>query len=230
MKKIILFIAVCFCVSSVFAQSAAQLKNEGNAALKSKDYKTAMEKYEAFLGAEDTVEDIALVFNTAYCASKIKDYAKAEKYFAQSVVNKYKPSKAYQYLALMQKKQNKVSEMVATLQKGIKACPTKNSKLVASLAKHYFSVGQTAQKGNKFEAAETSYKQAAQIKSKYQETAMLALAQLYYNKGAEFWPANQDKAKSYFEMATAQANKLLALNPAKKEAKDLITTIKGLLK
>ena len=230
MKKFILFIAVCFCVSSVFAQSAAQLKNEGNAALKSKDYKTAIEKYEAFLGAEDTVEDIALVFNTGYCASKIKDYAKAEKYFAQSVANNYKPSKSYQYLAMMQKKQKKTDEMVATLKKGIEACPTKNSKLLASLAKHFFSVGQKAQKANKFESAEASYKQAAELKSKYQETAMLALAQLYYNKGAEYWPATQDKAKSYFEKATVAAKNLLAVNPAKKEATDLIATIKGLVK
>ncbi|MDQ2177810.1 lipopolysaccharide assembly protein LapB [Marinifilum sp. D714] len=227
MKKLILFIAVCFCATSLFAQSAEELKNAGNDALRSKDYKTALEKYEAFLGAEDTFEDTALVFNAAYCANKSKDYAKAEKYFAQSVANNYKLSKSYQYLALVLKKQKKYDEMVATLNKGIEACPTKNKKLKASLAKHYFSA---AQKANNFEKSEDLYKKAAGIESKYKETALLALGQLYYNKGAEFWPANQPKAKSYFEKSTNTLNDVLKMNPGRKEASDLIATIKGLVK
>ncbi|MPQ47074.1 tetratricopeptide repeat protein [Marinifilum sp. N1E240] len=244
MKKFILFIAVCFCVSSVFAQSAAQLKNEGNAALKSKDYKTAIEKYEAFLGAEDTVEDNALVFNTGYSASKIKDYAKAEKYFAQSVANNYKLSKSYQYLALMLKKQKKMDEMVATLQKGIEACPTKNSKLVATLTKHYLKGGQVAQKANKMDKAEELYKKASEGKSKYQPDALLGLGMLYFNQGAtimqkanpiantepEKFKAESAKAQGFYKKAIAELAKAKALAPAREDITKTMATVKAEIK
>ncbi|WP_282013871.1 tetratricopeptide repeat protein [Marinifilum flexuosum] len=244
MKKLILFIAVCFCATSLFAQSAAQLKNEGNAAVKSKDYKTALEKYEAFLGAEDTFEDPALVFNAAYCANKLKDYPKAEKYFAQSVANNYKLSKSYQYLASVQKKQKKMDEMVATLKKGIEAIPTKNSKLIASLSKHYLVAGQKAQKANKMDAAEDLYKKASESKSKYQADALVGLGMLYFNQGAtimqkanpiankepEKFKAESAKAQGFYKKAMAELTKAKALAPTREDLLQTMATVKAEIK
>jgi len=244
MKKIILILAVCFSAVGVFAQSAAQFKNEGNAALKSKDYKTALAKYEQFLAAEDTVDDFALVFNAGYCARKIKDYAKAEQLFGQSVKNNYKPSSSYLYLATVQKSQKKYTDMVGTLDAGIKACPAKKSKLVSMLSKHYLLEGQKAQKANKFEVAAGLYQKAGNVKSKLQADALLSLGNLYYNKGAkimqaatpvantepEKYQAESVKAKSYFKKALAELTKAKLIAPTREDISSIITTVKGLLK
>lgn len=244
MKKIILIFAVCLFAVGAFAQNAAQFKNEGNAALKSKDYKTALENYEKFLGAEDTVDDAALVFNSGYCAIKLKDYAKAEKYFGMAVDKNYKASTAYRYKAIAQKNQKKYDAMVATLTEGIAACPTKKSKLISALSKHYLIEGQKAQKADKFELAESLYKKASDVKSKSQTDALFSLGTLYYNKGAKIMQAatpvantepekykeESVKAKSYFEKAIVELNKAKAIAPNRKDVTSTIATIKGLLK
>ncbi len=244
MKKFILILAVCFSAVGVFAQSAAQFKNEGNAAIKSKDYKTALAKYEQFLAAEDTVDDFALVFNAGYCARKIKDYAKAEKLFAQSVENNYKPSSSYLYLATVQKSQKKYAEMIGTLNAGIEACPTKKSKMTSMLVKHYLITGQKAQKANKFEDAEGLYKKAGDVKSKLQADALFSLGTLYYNKGAkimqaatpvansapEKYKAESVKAKSFFKKALVELKKAKLIAPAREDITSTIATIGGLLK
>ncbi|PKQ60597.1 hypothetical protein BZG02_18580 [Labilibaculum filiforme] len=243
MKKFILILAVCFSAVGVFSQNAAQFKNDGNTALKSKDYKTALINYEKFLAAEDTEKDPALVFNLAYCAIKLKKYDKAEQYFGQSVDNKYKTSTAYQYKALAQKSQKKYDEMVVTLNEGIKACPTKKSKLVAALAKHYLLEGQSAQKSENFEVAEDLYKKAGEVKSKYKADALFSLGTLYYNKGAkimqvatptantepEKYKEESAKAKSYFQKAIVELNKAKAIAPSRKDVTSTIATINGLL-
>lgn len=244
MKKFILILAVCLSAVGVFAQTAAQFKNEGNTALKSKDYKTALASYEKFLGAEDTVEDPALIFNSGYCAIKIKDYAKAEKYFGLAVEKNYKASTAYKYKAIAQKSQKKFDDMVVTLNAGIAACPTKNSKLISALAKHYLLEGQKAQKADKFEVAEGLYKKAGGVKSKLQADALYSLGTLYYNKGAkimqaatpnantapEKYKAESVKAKSYFKKAIDELNKAKLIAPTREDVTSTIATIKGLLK
>ncbi|MBL4559761.1 MAG: hypothetical protein COC06_03700 [Bacteroidales bacterium] len=244
MKKFILILAVCLSAVGVFAQKAAQFKNEGNVALKSKDYKTALECYEKFLGAEDTIEDAALVFNSGYCAIKVKDYAKAEKYFGMAAEKNYKASTAYRYKAIAQKNQKKFDEMVATLTEGIAACPTKKTKLISALAKHYLLQGQKAQKADKFEVAEGLYKKAGDVKSKLQADALFSLGTLYYNKGAkimqvatpvantapEKYKAESVKAKSYFQKAIIELNKAKVIAPTREDVTATIATIKGLLK
>jgi tetratricopeptide (TPR) repeat protein len=243
MKKIILILAVCLSAVGVFAQSAAQFKNDGNTALKSKDYKSALANYEKFLGAEDTVDDPALVFNSGYCAMKIKDYAKAENFFSQSIESKYKLSSAYYYKSLAQKNQKKSEEMVTTLKEGIAACPTKKSKLVAALSKHYLIEGQKAQKDSKFEVAEDLYQKAGATKSKLQADALFSLGTLYYNQGAKIMQAatpvantqpekykeESVKAKSFYQKAIVELNKAKAIAPAREDIKSTISTIKGLL-
>ncbi|RUT79791.1 hypothetical protein [Ancylomarina longa] len=244
MKRLILIFAVCLCVTNVFAQSAAQLKNEGNAALKSKDYKTALMNFEKFMSAEDTFEDPALIFNSGYCAIKIKDFAKAEEYFGQAIEKEYKLSSAYRFKALAQKHQKKSDDMIATLEAGIKACPTKNSKMITMLSKHYLLEGQKAQKADKFDTAEGLYKKAGELKSKMQVDAFLSLGTLYYNKGAkimqaatpvantqpEKYKAESVKAQSFFKMALTELTKAKTIAPTRKDIVSTISTIKGLVK
>jgi len=244
MKKLILILAVCFSGINVFAQSAAQLKNEGNAALKTKDYKTALMSFENFIAAEDTFEDPALIFNSGYCAIKIKDFAKAEKYFGQAIEKEYKLSSAYRFKALAQKHQKKSDDMIATLEAGIKACPTKKAKLSSMLAKHYLIEGQKAQKGNKFDAAEGLYKKAGDLKSKMQANALFSLGTLYYNKGAkimqvatpvantqpEQYKSESAKAQTFFRKALAELIKAKTIAPARKDITSTMATIKGLVK
>lgn len=244
MKKLILFIAVCFCATSLFAQSAAQLKKEGGAAAKSKDYKTAVEKYEAYINTEEGAADYAAIFNLAYSANKLKDYPKAEIYFGKAAENNYKPSKAYYYQSLVQKKQKKMDAMVETLKKGIEACPTKNSKMIAALSKHYLVAGQKAQKANKMDAAEDLYKKASESKSKYQADALIGLGMLYFNQGAtimqkanpiankepEKFKAESAKAQGLYKKAMAELTKAKALAPTREDLLKTMATVKAEIK
>lgn len=49
MKKIVLLVALCLCVGNLFAQDADKLRDEGDAALKAKDYATVVTKYGEYL-------------------------------------------------------------------------------------------------------------------------------------------------------------------------------------
>ena len=45
MKKIVLLVAFCLSIGNVFAQDAEKLRDEGDAALKAKNYPEAVAKY-----------------------------------------------------------------------------------------------------------------------------------------------------------------------------------------
>jgi tetratricopeptide (TPR) repeat protein len=229
----------------LFAQSAAELKNAGNAALKAKDYKTALENFEKFMGAPDTFEDAAVVFNSAYSAIKVKEYEKAVKYFDQSITAKYKLSSAYRFKAIALKKMNKVDEMVATLKAGIEACPTKNKKMLKTLGTHYLKEGVAAQKANKNDVAVAAFTKAAELKyKKNQVNAFLSLGTLYYNEGAKIlqaatpiansnpdkYKAEKGKAMNSFNKAIEYLNKAGELDPANEAVKGQIAAVKGAMK
>ncbi len=102
MKKLVVLIAAVI-VSGVitYAQDAAELKNAGNAALKIKDYATALAKYEAYLtsGEEGADADKATIYNTATCAYKLKKYDVATKYYNKAIDLDYKADIASYYIA-----------------------------------------------------------------------------------------------------------------------------------
>ena len=53
MKKIVLLVALCLCVGNLFAQDADKLRDEGDAALKAKDYATVVTKYGEYLKQDE---------------------------------------------------------------------------------------------------------------------------------------------------------------------------------
>ena len=72
MKRIAFLILSVLLTVSVFAQDpGATEKNAGNAAVKAKNYPEAFKQYEAYLKIVNN-KDNATVYNTAYCATKIR--------------------------------------------------------------------------------------------------------------------------------------------------------------
>jgi len=243
MKKLILTLVVCMSVLGAFAQDAIQLKNDGNAALKAKDYKTAIVHLENYLRTPEAADDIKTVYNVGYAATKVKDYAKAVIYFDKTIAANYKLSSSYLRKAGAQKKLKKFDDMIATLKAGIAANPTKNSKLSKMLAKHYLIAGQKAQKASKFAAAEASYKKAIEVKSSMKTDAIVSLGSLYFGEGAKIQAAanpyaNTDKdkfaaemvkAKAFYTKASAEYNKAKTLAPQREDIDSLLNDVKAVL-
>ena len=89
MKRFFLAIALVMFVGVGFAQEAPdaiQLKNDGNDALRAKDYKKALELFQKSIANwKEEQKDNAMIYNAGYCAYKVKDYKDAIKYFDESI-------------------------------------------------------------------------------------------------------------------------------------------------
>ena len=94
MKKIVLLVALCLCVGNLFAQDADKLRDEGDAALKAKDYATVVTKYGEYL-KQNNYQDTARIFNCGYAANQAKNYAEAAKYFDMAVKMNYNVDDSY---------------------------------------------------------------------------------------------------------------------------------------
>ncbi len=243
MKKLILTLVVCLSVLGAFAQDAVQLKNDGNAALKAKDYKAAIVHLENYLRTPEASEDIKTVYNVGYASAKVKDYAKAVIYFDKTIAAKYKLTSSYLRKAKALKKLKKYDEMVATLKAGIAASPSKNAKLSKTLAKHYLINGRKAQKASKYAKAEASYKSAIEIKSSMKTDAIVSLGSLYFGEGAKIQAAANPyantekekfateivKAKAFYKKAVTQYSKARILAPAREDIDSLLKEVKAVL-
>jgi len=85
MKKIIFFLLLIFCFSTLFSQSAVDLFKKGNEAYKNGDYKTAIESYERIISLGYESGDILFNLGNAYYrtgqfAQAILNYERAKKY------------------------------------------------------------------------------------------------------------------------------------------------------
>lgn len=225
MKKLLLIFLCGLIAGNVFAQDeAGKLKNEGNAAWKAKNYQEAFTKFEQYLKLMDYKDD-AYLYNTAVCANKIKNYVAAETYFDKAIQAKYKLADSYLGKALAQQKQNKVTEMLATLEVGIKATPGKCAKLEKMYAVHFLKEGQNFQKANNLTKAAENYMKIAQMTNKnWKVNGFLSLGKLYFNNGASIY----DKALPYAttEKAKFEAEKEKALSNYKK-AQEYLTQALG---
>lgn len=244
MKKIALFIFMSLFVGSVFAQDpGAAEKNAGNAAWKAKDYKGAFANFEKYLEINKYLDN-AYIYNTAVAASKIKNYAAAEKYFGMAIKNKYKLANSYLGKAQAEEDLKKNAEMIATLEEGLKAVPA-NAKLESMYANYFLKQGVEAQKANNVEKAAENYQKLLTLTNKGQKTkALNALGSLYFNNGAtilqkatpiantekEKYEAEKAKAFADFTKAKDYLTQASTLSPEDQDVKALLKQVQEAMK
>ena len=208
MKRIFLVIAFCFGMVAGFAQDAVdaiKLKNEGNEALRAKDYKKALGLYEkAIANWGDAEEDKAMNYNAGVCAYKTKSYDSAVKYFAKSIDNNYKVGTSYLYKATCQLKGGDKAAYAATLTEGIEKNPN-DAKLKSSLAKYYLKEGNAI------------YKKGAAILS---QAANDVAAGKFKTTDDQYKQAT-NKAKTEFKKALPLFDKALEIKPGDSTAQQL---------
>lgn len=207
MKRIFLLIAFCFGIMVGVAQekSAIDLKNDGNEALRAKDYKKALELFEQSLAKWDQEEaDLAMMYNSGYCAYKIEDFTKAVEFFSKSIENNYKVSNALLYKANSQKKLGDEDGYIATLQAGLASNPA-DEKIKDMLSTYYLK------EGNAF------YKAGAAIL----KDAADDVAAGKYTTNDDAYKAATEKAKNEFKKALPLFEKALEITPADDTAKQL---------
>lgn len=191
-------------------KSAAEFKNEGNAALKADDYKTALASFEAALGVWDEAEDMdaAMVYNTATCARKLNNNEKALKYYAQSKELAYKEDVATFYMGMAYKDMGKDEEMEKVLLDGIEEFP--NSKYIVYMKK---------------ELGTHYVKQANDFFMNG-----IAILNTRVDGNREEWDAIKEKAKVEFDRAIELADKTLKYDAKNKPASTIKTKIEELMK
>ena len=124
MKKTVLLVAFCLCVGNIFAQDANKLRDEGDAALKAKDYATAVTKYGEYLKTND--KDTVRIFNAGFAANQAKNYAEAAKFFDQAIKLNYNVDDSYVGAAMAYRNLKKTDEFINTVKEGLKAIPDGN--------------------------------------------------------------------------------------------------------
>jgi len=202
------FLMLMFVGAIAQDKSAAELKNEGNDALKAKDYKTALSLYEQAIASwEEEEMDAAMVYNTATCARKIKDYDKAVKYYGQAAELDYKADVSTYYIASSYNKQDKEDEMVKVLVDGIEKYST--SKYVGHMKK----------------MLATYY--VKESNALYSEGQTILNTRTADNN--DQWNAIKAKAKVVFDKAADFANKALEVQPANANAKTILAGIETML-
>lgn len=186
-------------------QSAAELKNAGNAALKEKNYQVALDNYEKAIAAwEEGVDmEAAMVYNTATCARKLKDFDKSEKYYAQAKELNYKADICTYYMAYSLKNADKEAEMEKVLLAGIEEHAS--SKYVKNMKKmlvtYYLKEGsEPFNEAGKIlaTAATAEHTQYDAITAK--ANAKFEEAKPFFEKAVEVDPANESAKKTLAEI------------------------------
>lgn len=243
MKKIVLLLALCLCVGNLFAQDADKLRDEGDAALKAKDYAGALTKYGEYLKMTD-YKDTARIFNTGFCATQAKNYAEAVKYFDMSITNKYNADDAYVGKAQAYKNLNKNAEFMTTIEDGLKAFP-ENANMEKLLYVQCIKQGQAAQKAGKTSEAEELFKEVLVVSNKtYKGNALYSLGAMFYGNGAKALQAatplatsdpnkyNTEKEKATVDLKKAKEylTQALAINPNDANSKKILDATNATLK
>lgn len=190
-------------------ESAAELKNQGNEALRSKNYKGALELFEKAIAAWGEEEmDAAMVYNTATSARKIKNYDKAQKYYAESKKLNYKADVSTYYIASSLKSMGKNEEMEKVLLAGIDEFGT--SKYVGHMKK--MLAGYYVKESN----------------SRYVKGQEILNTRVDGNR--DQWDSIKAKAKVILDEATGFAKKALEYDATNKNAQAILTGIENFLK
>ena len=248
MKKIVLLVALCLCVGNLFAQDADKLRDEGDAALKAKDYATVVTKYGEYL-KQNNYQDTARIFNCGYAANQAKNYAEAAKYFDMAVKMNYNVDDSYVGEAMAYRNLNKTEEFLTTVKEGLKVIPDGNknkTNLEKLLYGYCIKQGQAAQKKGDLAGAEKMYKEVLAVSNKdYQSNAYYSLGAMtvwqrkrrYYRplpRSATSEPdkynAEKAKADKDFKQAKEYLTKAVELDPKDENSKKILASINDILK
>ena len=218
MKRFFLAIAFCFGIVVGFAQdekSAIDFKNEGNEALRTKDYPKALQLYEQALSKWGTdPKDTAMVYNMAVCAYQTKAFDKAIKLFDEAASLNYKKATALLYKANTYKAMKNDEAYVKTLEEALVVSPN-DDKVKGMLAIVYVK------------EANVFYTSGATIL----KTAAADVAAAKYKTTDPQYKDAEAKAKEEFKKALPIIEKALSYDPNNATAKQLKAaceqTIKG---
>lgn len=235
---------VSLLVSNAFAQTAdpAQLRKDGDEALKAKNYPVAYEKYNAYLKAGN--QDTIVIFNCAVCADQVKNYADAAKYFDQSVKLKYNLESSYIGLAKAYMNLKKEPELAATVKAGLAEFPG-NMNLEKIIYVFSMKEGQAQQKAGDIKKAAESFEDALVVTDKKMKTNVLySLGVLYFNKGAgilqkaaplatsdaDKYKTEKETADNDFKKASDYLKEAVELSPDNTNAKSLLDKVAATMK
>lgn len=245
MKKIVLLLAFCLSIGNLFAQDADANKicSEGDAAMKAKDYATAVTKYSEYLKLTN-YEDADRVFNCGYAAFNAKKYDDAIKFYDMAIEKGKNVDNAYVGKAMSLREQDKAAEFTSAVEAGLKVNPA-NANLEKLLYVYCIKEGQEAQKAGQIEKAEEMFKDVLVVNNKtFKGNALYSLGAMFYNQGANILKAatpiattDADKYKAEKEKADAQMLKAkgyleqaIALNPADANSKKILDAINATVK
>ncbi|MFW6268107.1 MAG: tetratricopeptide repeat protein [Marinilabiliaceae bacterium] len=185
-------------------KTAAEYKNEGNDALRDKDYATALENYEkAIENWEDGEPEDAMVYNAATCARRTEEFDKAIKYYEMAKERGFRDDIATYYIAYSLGKQGKAEEMKDFLKDAVEEY--QNSKYVGHMEK--LLVNYYLKKGSE------PFNEASEILASAQNADPSQYDEITDNANEEF-----KKAKEWFEKA-------LEIDPENEDAKSSLEEI-----
>ena len=217
MKRFILAIAFCFGIVVGFAQeekTAIDLKNDGNEALRAKNYPAALKLYEQALGKwGEEPKDTAMVYNMAVCAYQTKSFDKAIKLLDESIALNYKKETALLYKANVYKLMKKDDEYVKTLEEALTVSPN-DEKIKSQLAQVY------VKEANQFYTAGATILKAA--------AADVAASK--YKTTDEPYKQAEEKAKAEFKNALPIVEKALSYDPENASAKQIKAACEQMIK
>lgn len=247
MKKTIisLLTVFVFSVGTLVAQDEAanKLRDEGDAALKEKNYAVALAKYSEYL-EKTNYADAARIYNAGFCASQANNNDAAVKFFDMAIQKKENLENAYVGKANALKELDKTADFKATAEAGMKAFP-ENKNLETLVYSYFMKEGQAEQKKGNIAKAEELFKEVLAVSNtKYQGNALYSMGALYYGKGAKALQAIHplatsdptkyatEKAKTVadFTKAKEYLEKAVKVAPDNAVAKKTLDSVIGLLK
>ncbi len=149
MKRIffvcVMLIGILFANAQVAEKTFAELKNEGNAAVKANDFPKALDLYEQAIAklGDSPITDTMMVYNMGLFAFKAKNYEKALKYFDQSFsMNRVKVNSLLAKSDVLKTMKND-DESLKAMEAAFAIAP-KDAKVKGKLAGYYVKDASTA--------------------------------------------------------------------------------------
>lgn len=207
MKKIVLLFSLCLFWGYTFAQEADKLRDEGDAAIKAKNYAEALAKYSEYLKLTN-YEDESRIFNAGFSADQVDNFEEAVRFFDMSIQKGYQKENAYVGKAKALRDLNKTDEFSAVVEEGLKAFPN-NTNLQKLHYGYFMKLAQAEQKQSDIQDAEKLFQEVLKLPNKtYQGNALYSLGILYYNHGAKALQAIASVAQTDPDKYTAEKAKI----------------------